>query len=210
MSCSGSLLEFLTATKKPQLVKLALILTLMGLAAYFGAVLFVIPLEYSNVKTLEPQPTFTAKISSKHIHLGDSFDITINSSNSHDSADIQIMSIAFPSITQIGDKVKIVGYNFTQSPRYVKTGDDMGYDYSGGTKLIKAQYPSIEAYSRPVNPGVHYSIEMKITPDSAGNFTLFAKTVAIPHTSDNSHYPYSGIKDHQNEYVESFSIVVEQ
>ncbi len=46
----------------------------------------------------------------------------IDSSNSHDSADIQIMSIAFPSITEIGDRVKIVGYDFTQSPRYVKPG----------------------------------------------------------------------------------------
>lgn len=191
-------------------MKLVLILTLIGLVAYFGVVLLVIPSEYSNIKTLEPQPTFTAKISSSHIHLGDSFDIVIDSSNSHDSADIQIMSIAFPNLAQIGSQVKIVGYNFTQSPRYVKTGDEIGYDYSGGTKLIKAQYPSIEAYSRPVNPGAHYSIDLKITPDTVGNFTIFAKTVAIPHSSDRSHYPYSGIKDHQNEYVESFSVVVSQ
>lgn len=189
-------------------MKLALILTLMGLAVYFCAVLFVIPSEYSNVKTLEPEPIFTAKLSSNQIRLGDSFNITIDSDNSNDSADIQIVSVAFPSITQIGNTVKIVGYNFTQSPRYVKTGDDIGYEYSGGTALIKAQYPSIEAYSRPVNPGAHYSIEMKITPDSAGNFTVFAKTVAIPHSGDHSHYPYGGIRDHQNEYVESFSVIV--
>ncbi|MBM2852377.1 MAG: hypothetical protein HW420_924 [Candidatus Nitrosotenuis sp.] len=125
-------------------------------------------------------------------------------------ADIQIMSIAFPTIYQIGDKAKIISYNFTQSPRYIKTGDEIGYDYSGGTKSIQAQYPSIEAYSRPVNPGAHYSIALKITPDTVGNFTIFAKTVAIPHTSNNSHFPYSGIKDHQNEYVESFSVIVEQ
>lgn len=191
-------------------MKIALVLTLVGLVAYFGIVLFVIPHEYSNVKTLEPQPTFTVKISSNHIHLGDSFDVVVDSSNYHDAADIQIMSIAFPSIEQIGDKVKIVGYNFTNSPRYIKTGDEIGSDYSGGIKFIQAQYPSIEAYSRPVNPGAHYYIELKITPDMVGNFTIFAKTVAIPHTSDNSHYPSSGILDHQNEYVESFFIVVEQ
>jgi hypothetical protein len=189
-------------------LKIALILTLAGLAAYFGMVLFVIPHEYSNIKTLEPQPSFTAKISSPHIHLGDSFDVVVDSSNSHDAADIQIMSISFPTMAKIGDKVKIISYNFTQSPRYIKTGDEIGYDYSGGTKSTKAQYPSIEAYSRPVNPGAHYSIELKITPDSVGNFTVFAKTVAIPHASNHSHYPYSGIRDHQNEYVESFSVVV--
>ncbi len=189
-------------------MKITLILTLVGLVAYFGIVLFVIPQEYSNVKTLEPQPIFTAKISTNHIHLGDSFAVMVDSSNSHDAADVQIMSISFPGITQIGDKVKIVGYDFTQSPRYVKTGDEIGYDYSGGIKSVKAQYPSIEAYSRPVNPGVHYSIELKITPDVVGNFTIFAKTVAIPHSSDHSHYPYSGTKDHQNEYVESFSVMV--
>ena len=192
------------------MVKIALILTLAGLAVYFGMVLLVIPHEYSNVKTLEPNPSFIAKISSNRITLGDSFDIVIDSSNYHDMADIQIMSVAFPTLYEIGDKAKIIGYNFTQSPRYIKTGDEIGYDYSGGTKSILAQYPSIEAYSRPVNPGAHHSIELKITPDTVGNFTIFAKTVAIPHSSNNSHFPYSGIKDHQNEFVESFSVMVMQ
>lgn len=191
-------------------MKLALVLAIVGIASYFVMVLLVVTPEYSNVKALEPQPAFTAKLSSDRIRLGDSFGIAINSSNSHDPADIQIVSIAFPSITQIGSQVQIVGYDFTQSPRYVKTGDEIGYDYSGGTKTVKAQYPSIEAYSRPVGPGAHYSIEVRITPDSVGNFTVFAKTVAIPHSGDHSHYPYSGIRDHQNEYVESFSVVVSQ
>ncbi|HEY8109922.1 MAG TPA: hypothetical protein VIG05_03560 [Candidatus Nitrosotenuis sp.] len=189
-------------------MKIALILALAGLVVYFGIVLFVIPQEYSSITTLEPKPSFTAKISSDHIILGDSFDVVINSSNSNDVADIQIVSIAFPSVMRIGDQVKVVGYDFTQSPRYVKTGDKIGYDYSGGTKSVSAQYPSIEAYSRPVNPGTNHSIELRVTPDAVGNFTIFAKTVAIPHTDNYSHYPYSGIKDHQNEYVESFSVTV--
>lgn len=189
-------------------MKIALILALAGLVVYFGIVLFVIPQEYSSIKTLEPKPSFTAKISSDHIILGDSFDVVVDSSNSNDVADIQIVSIAFPSIMQIGDQVKVVGYDFTQSPRYVKTGDKIGYDYSGGTKSVQAQYPSIEAYGRPVNPGTNHSIELRVTPDAVGNFTIFAKTVAIPHIGNYSHYPYSGIKDHQNEYVESFSVTV--
>lgn len=191
-------------------MKIALILALAGLVAYFGMVLLVIPQEYSDIQTSEPRPSIAAKISSNHIRLGDSFDIVIDSSNSNDAADIQIVSIAFPSVAQIGDQVKIVGYDFTQSPRYVKTGDKIGYDYSGGTKSVLAQYPSIEAYSRPVAPDAHYSIELRITPDMVGNFTIFAKTVAIPHAGNYSHYPYSGIRDHQNEYVESFSIMVFQ
>lgn len=189
-------------------MKIALILTLVGIVCYFGIVVFVAPQEYAGVQALEPHPSFAAKISSSHINLGDSFDITIDSSNSNDVTDIQIVSIAFPSVSQIGDQVKVVGYDFTQSPRYVKTGDKIGYDYSGGTKSVLAQYPSIEAYSRPVNPGTHHLIELRITPDTAGNFTVFAKTVAIPHTGDYSHYPHSGIRDHQNEYVESFSVTV--
>lgn len=189
-------------------MKIALILVFVGLAAYFGMALLVFPSEYSHVKTLEPQPIFTARISTDHIRLGDSFDVVVDSSNSNDSADIQIMSIAFPGISEIGDRVKIVGYDFTQSPRYIKAGDEIGYDYSGGIKSVKAQYPSIEAYSRPVSAGAHHSIELKITPDVVGNFTIFAKTVAIPHSTDKSHYPYSGIRDHQNEYVESFSVEV--
>jgi hypothetical protein len=190
------------------MVKIALILTLGGLAVYFGMVLFVIPHQYS-VKTLEPNPIFTAEISSKHVTLGDSFDMVIDSANYNDPADIQIMSISFPNMSQIGNKVKITSYNFTQPPRYIKTGDKIGYDYSGGTKSVSALYPSIEAYSRPVNPNIHHLIELEITPDAAGNFTVFAKTVAIPH-GNNSHFPHSGIKDHQNEYVESFSVMVGQ
>lgn len=203
-------LEFLTDTKKSQCVKIALILALAGLVAYFGIILFVIPQEYSDVHTLDPRPTFTANISSNHVRLGGSFDVLISSSNSNDAADIQIVSIAFPNMTQIENQIEIIGYDFTQPPRYVETGDKIGYDYSGGTKSVLAQYPSIESYSRPVNAGAHYSIELKITPNVAGNFTMLAKTVAIPHTGDHSHYPYSGVKDHQNEYVESLTVVVSQ
>lgn len=191
-------------------MKIALILALVGLAAYFGIVLLVIPQEYSNANALDPHPSFAAKVSSNNIRLGDSFGVVIDSSNSNDPSDIQIVSIAFPSIAQIGDQVEIVSYDFTQSPRYVKTGDKIGYGYSGGTNSVLAQYPSIEAYSRPVNPGDHYSIELRVTPSAVGNFTIFAKTVAIPHASNYSHYPHSGIRDHQNEYVESFSVSVSQ
>ncbi len=120
-------------------MKLALVLALVGLAAYFGAVLLAVPQESSDVKTLEPEPAFAAKLSSSQIRLGDSFSITIDSSNSHDYADIQIVSVAFPSLAQIGERVKIVGYDFTQSPRYVKAGDEVGSDYSGGTKTVRAQ-----------------------------------------------------------------------
>jgi hypothetical protein len=204
------ILEFLTATEKKTSVRLTLILALAGIAAYFGAVLFVAPSMYSDVKTLEPQPSFAAKLSSQSIRLGDSFDVVVESSNSNDPADIQIMSIAFPGLAEIGDTVKIVGYDFTQSPRYVKTGDEIGSNYSGGTASVKAQYPSIEAYSRPVIPGAHYSMELKITPGAAGNFTIFAKTVAIPHSGDNSHYPHSGVLDHQNEFVEPITVEVLQ
>lgn len=191
-------------------MKIALILTLAGLVSYFGIVLFVVPQEYSDAPTLEPQPSFDAKISSNHIRLGDSFGVVVDSSNSNDASDIQIVSIAFPNMTQMGGNVEIVSYDFTQSPRYVKTGDKIGYDYSGGTKLVLAQYPSIEAYSRPVTSGAHYSVELKVTPDMVGNFTVFVKTIAIPHTTEYSHYPHSGIKDHQNEYVGSFSVMVSQ
>jgi len=81
-------------------VKIALILTLVGLVAYFGIVSFTIP-QYSDIHTLDPRPTFTATVSSNHVALGDSFDILIVSSNSDDASDIQIVSIAFPNMTQI-------------------------------------------------------------------------------------------------------------
>lgn len=191
------------------MVKIALILVLAGLAVYFGIVLFVAPYEFSSIKALDPQPSITTVVSEDRIRLGGSFHLVVNSDNSNDVADIQIVSIAFPNMTQIGNRVQIVSYDFTQSPRYVKTGDEIGSEYSGGTKSVIAQYPSVEAYSRPVSPGTHHSVELKITPDTLGNFTMYVKTIAIPH-GDNSHYPRSGPLDHQHEYVVPISVAVFQ
>ena len=71
-----------------------------------------------------------------------------------------------------------------------------------------AHYPSIEAMSRPIHQGSQYHLSQIITPEKQGNFSIYVKSVNIPHTSDLSHHPQIGILDHQEEYVQVYSVNV--
>ena len=62
--------------------------------------------------------------------------------------------------------------------------------------------------SRPLKPDTSTHFDLVITPQELGLFNIYVKSIGIPHTSDVSHYPYSGILDHQNEYVEVYSVNV--
>lgn len=90
----------------------------------------------------------------------------------------------------------------------MKPGDKIGARYSVGTSKIMAAYPSIEAMNRPIHAGAKNMMSLMITPDRAGIFTIYVKTVDIPHSSSLSHYPYSGKLDQQEEYVLVYSINV--
>lgn len=177
------------------------------LFVYFFTTLVIFPQEYLSHKVIEPQPIQNITLSADDISLGESFQISIEIENKNDVADILITSIAFPGLQEIGNSVKIFSYDYTQSPKYIVPGNKINSKYtSGGT--ITAQHPSIEAYSRNVAANTVYHMDLDITPQNAGTFEMYIKTIAIPHTTALSHYPHEGLLDYQSEYVSVFTVNV--
>jgi hypothetical protein len=178
------------------------------LSFYFILTIFVLPSEFLMTEQLVPEPTFQAVLSDSKITLGDSFRLDIVSVNTGDYADIHIVSVAFPDLIKTDDVVKIATYDFTLSPSYIYVDEEIGSKYSGGVETTFAQYPSIEAMSRPLKPDVPTHFDIVVTPKELGLFNIYVKSIGIPHTSSTSHYPYSGVLDHQNEYVQVYSVTV--
>ena len=180
----------------------------VSLTVYFTLTIFILPEQYMSHEKLVSQPYFEVKISDKEIPLGESFRLDITTKNSGDYGDIHILSTAFPDLIEIGSIVKISTYDFTQPPSNIIQGEKIIAKYSGGLEHINAKYPSIEAMSRPIHPGSTYNLSQVITPENAGNFLVYVKTVNIPHTSNLSHHPQTGVLDHQEEYVQVYSVSV--
>jgi len=178
------------------------------LSLYFVLTIFVFPSEFLLTEQLVPQPVFEAVLSETTIVVGDSFRLSTISENTGDYADIHIVSISFPDLTEIDDVVKIATYDFTLSPSYISVGEEIGSNYSGGVETTFAQYPSIEAMSRPLQPNVETHLDIVVTPKKSGIFNVYVKSIGIPHTSNISHYPHSGTLDHQNEHVLVYSVTV--
>ena len=197
--------EFLFICMKKFLIYLSAFIIL---SLYFVLTIFILPSEFLMTEQLVPEPSFTAILSQTNITLGDSFHLDIVSMNNGDYADIHIVSVAFPDLKITDDVVKITTYDFTLSPSYIYVDDEIGSKYSGGVETTLAQYPSIEAMSRPLKPDVQTHFDLLITPQELGLFNIYVKSIGIPHTSDLSHYPYSGFLDHQNEYVSVYSVSV--
>jgi len=181
---------------------------LVLLFVYFLLTVFVLPSEFLMTEQLIPQPIFEAILSETEITLGDSFRLDIVSKNIGDYADIHIVSVGFPELTEIDDVVKIATYDFSLSPSYIDVDDEIGSSYSGGVDTTLAKYPSIEAMSRPLKPNVETHFDIVVTPKNSGVFNVYVKSIGIPHSSDVSHYPSSGILDHQNEHVLVYSVTV--
>ena len=180
---------------------------IVALFVYFFMTLVILPQEYLSHKIIEPQPTHTVTLSNDEISLGESFKIEIEIENKNDVADILITSVAFPGLQEIGDEVEIIGYDYTQSPRYIKLGDKINSEYTRGEQ-ITTTHPAIEAYSRNVAPNSSYHMTLRITPHIAGTFEMYVKTIAIPHTTELSHYPHEGFLDPQREYVSVYNVTV--
>ena len=189
-----------------------LVLVTLGIAValgiYFVLGLYVLPEQYIMRPQVEPQPTLEVHVSDSEISLGSSFEVELISENVGDMADILLLSIAFPNIQEIHDGIKIVSYDFTQSPVYIQVGDEIGADYLATQEPVLAEYPSIEAYSRPAQPGSSYYMTLDITPKQVGNFVFYAKSITLPHMSPKSHFPIEGEMDHSREFVEVYSVKV--
>ncbi len=182
-----------------------------SLAAYFFLSLNFFPMFYTSHITFSiPRPFISnVTISESEIHKGKQFEISIIGTNEGDDADIEIISISFPNLTSVrDDTVKIIADNFIQKPLRIAQGDSIGSNYRGLSKSTVARYPSVEFYSRPWKTSVNYHAQLQIRPPSIGMFVMFLKAVALPHTSDSSHYPQTGFKDEQQEFVESYQVKV--
>ena len=176
------------------------------MAAYFALVLAVFPNTYQDTKIGMPQPSLETSIP-QQVKLGDSFQISLVATNLGAEADMQSVTVEFPQNHNL-DNVKIISYDFLQSPKLFLKGKEIGSDYNGNQNLVKSQYSFIEAYNRPSRTGHSSSMTLEITPTEAGVFTVYTKTVAMPHVSEESHFPLQGPLDHQNEFVQEHKIMV--
>ena len=180
----------------------------VSLAVYFSMTVFVLPEKFLAKEQFTPIPFLEVEVSSTQINLGDSFRLSTVSENIGDYGDIHIVTAGFPTLKNTEGIVKIVSYDFSNSPLYIEPGEEIGAQYSGGLETVNAQYPQIEAMNRPVHPGTKFVMDFEITPDKPGPFTVYVKSIDIPHTSSSSHYPTEGKLDHQDEYVLVYTVNV--
>ena len=190
------------------MIKILIPILIVSVAIYFSLTVFVLPDVYLSNDQLVPQPKFQVSLSDNDISLGDSFQLDIVSENIGEYGDIHILSTSFPTLDRLDNVVDITTYDFSQSPHYVDIGDEIGSKYSGGLESTIAKYPSIESMNRPDLSNSKYNLSLKITPENSGIFSIYVKSIIIPHTSEFSHYPLTGKFDHQNEHVEVFSVNV--
>lgn len=197
-------LQFSNITLKKIIISVGMV---VALAVYFLMILVIFPQEYLSQSIIEPQPTQEIRIDFDEISLGESFQIKVQIINKNDISDILITSVGFPKLQEIEDEIEIISYDYTQSPRYIRSGEKLNSEYTSGG-FILAEYPSIEAYSRNVAPDTSYHMVLGITPTNGGIFEIYVKTIAIPHATELSHYPQDGFKDPQGEYVSVYTVNV--
>ena len=99
-------------------------------------------------------------------------------------------------------------HNFTQSPVFISEGDEIGSEYTGLSNTTIAKYPSIEFYNIAWDTNAFYEAQLQVKAVSEGDFVVFVKVVALPHTTNLSHYPAGGIRDQQQEFVNAYHTTV--
>jgi hypothetical protein len=194
-------------------ISILIVIISVVLTVYFVFSLYVFPQIYLSTtessKRALPLITNVTTSYIENLSLGESFNITVTSVNLGDAADIQITSLSFPNLTKSIDNerdqtIEILHHNFTQSPSFMAMGDEVGSQYAGLSRTTITKYPSIEFYSRPWHSKTFYETQLEVTPPFTGNFVIFVKTVALPHVDNTSHYPTTGIRDQQQEFVTAY------
>lgn len=177
------------------------------LTIYFALASYFFPQFYLSLVQQYPRPVISdVKISNSTIHLGQSFEITITGTNKGITSDMQTLSVSFPNMTNV-QGISVRDDNFTQHPVIIDTGQEVGSHYQGTQYPVYSQYPAVESYNRPWEGGASHTVSIDVTPETAGTFLVFIKSVVLPH-SDIIHYPMNGTKDQQSEYVVSYSVNV--
>lgn len=180
----------------------------VALVVYFSLSLYVFPQSYQSIEARRPQAIVTdVSLSAPDIALGQALTISITGSNNGEDADMQIVSVGFPNLTTT-DNIKIVKHDFDQTPILIAPGELLSSEYSDTDSSVLAQYTSIEAFSRPWEAGKTYTADIEVMPKTEGKFVVFIKSVALPHTWEQAHYPQDGILDQQKEFVETYSVQV--
>ncbi len=180
----------------------------VALIVYFSLSLYVFPQSYRSIEARRPQANVTdVIISTPDVTLGQALTISITGTNNGEDADMQVVSVGFPNLTRT-DNIKILTHNFDQTPILIAPGEILSSEYSDTDSSVLAQYTSIEAFSRPWETGKTYSADIEVIPNTEGRFVIFVKSVALPHTWEQAHYPQDGILDQQKEFVEVYSVQV--
>jgi hypothetical protein len=190
----------------------AIILTVavaVALVVYFSLSLYVFPQLYQSIEARRPQAIVTdVSLSAPDIALGQALTISVTGTNNGEDADMQIVSVGFPNLTTT-DNIKILKHNFDQTPMLIAPpGELSSSGYSDTDSSVLAQYTSIEVFSRPWEAGKTYSADIEVIPKTEGRFVVFIKSVALPHTWEQAHYPQDGTLDQQKEFVETYSVEV--
>jgi hypothetical protein len=180
----------------------------VALVAYLSLSLYVFPQLYQSIEARRPQAIVTdVSLSAPDIALGQTLTISVTGTNNGEDADMQIVSVGFPNLTAT-DNINILKHDFNQMPILIAPGELLSSEYSDTDSSVLAQYASIEAFSRPWEAGKTYTADIEVTPKMEGRFVVFVKSVALPHTWDQAHYPQDGTLDQQKEFVEIYSVQV--
>jgi hypothetical protein len=171
-----------------------------ALVLYFSLTLYVFPQLYQSIEPRRPEAAVTkVGVLASKVELGQAFVISVTGINRGEVADMQIVSIGFPNLTTTNN-MEVLTHDFAQTPILISPGDEVSSEY--GERLVDAQYPSVEAYSRPWVGGRTYSIDLQVTPEAEGSFVIYVKSIAFPQSWDGAHWPQDGIVDYQKEFVE--------
>lgn len=181
----------------------------VALVVYFSLSLYVFPQSYQSIEARRPQAIVTdVSLSATDIALGQALTISVTGTNNGEDADMQIVSVGFPNLTTT-DNIKILKHDFDQRPILIAPGELLSSEYSDtDSSSVLAQYASIEAFSRPWEAGKTYTADIEVIPKMEGRFVVFIKSVALPHTWEQAHYPQDGTLDQQREFVETYSVQV--
>lgn len=181
----------------------------VALVVYFSLSLYVFPQSYQSIEARRPQAIVTdVSLSATDIALGQALTISVTGTNNGEDADMQIVSVGFPNLTTT-DNIKILKHDFDQTPILIAPGELLSSEYSDtDSSSVLAQYASIEAFSRPWEAGKTYTADIEVIPKTEGRFVVFIKSVALPHTWEQAHYPQDGTLDQQREFVETYSVQV--
>ncbi|MGI0073025.1 MAG: hypothetical protein ACREA3_04365 [Nitrosotalea sp.] len=166
-------------------------------------IIAVIMAVVAAAKRGNPEPVLLEVKVPTRINLGETFEIAIKAANKGKTAKRQTVYIEFPDLSSIRDLT--VASSDLQTRR-VGIGDKLRGKHG---MTVYAACPVVEALEAPWHKGDKHSIIIHVRPPIARNFTVFVKATAFE-DDKYVHYPREGIKDHLNEFVKAYTILVKK